>query len=71
MRRLVILGLIFVMLLLPALARPAAAQSGGGTVHVVQLGETLYGIAMHYGVSASAIAAASSACWSKSQALRS
>ena len=61
MRRLVILGLICLMFLLPGLVRPAAAQSGyggSGTVHVVQFGETLYGIAMHYGVPAQSIAAA-------------
>lgn len=59
MRRLVILMLLAAMLL-PLLAAPhtAQAQGSGGTVHVVQLGETLYSIARHYGVDATAIATA-------------
>lgn len=38
--------------------RPAPAAHGGGQTHLVQLGETLYGIAWKYGVSVSAILAA-------------
>lgn len=45
--------------LAPSGAMPAQASPWGqGTVHVVQLGETLTGIAARYGVSAEAIAAA-------------
>jgi LysM repeat protein len=60
MRRLIVLGLVTVALLAPALAAPAAAapHPQGYTVHVVQPGETLYSIAMRYGVSAAAVAAA-------------
>jgi LysM repeat protein len=49
-----------VMLTGASLAQPAAAAPAaqGYTVHVVQYGETLYSIAMRYGVNASAIAAA-------------
>jgi LysM repeat protein len=60
MRRLIVLGLVVVVWLMPALAVPAAAapQAQGYTVHVVQPGETLYAISLRYGVSASAIATA-------------
>lgn len=60
MRRLVVLVVLATMLMLPGLTRTAAAAPAeqGYTVHIVQLGETLYAIAMRYGVSASAIASA-------------
>jgi len=54
------LGLATAVLLMAAVhgPRPAEASPNSGNVHVVQLGETLYGIAAHYGVSAEAVAAA-------------
>jgi len=59
MRRLVVFGIVFVVLLLPALAGavPAHAQGGyGHTVHVVQPGDTVYSIARYYGISPTALA---------------
>ncbi|HEX3053843.1 MAG TPA: LysM domain-containing protein, partial [Aggregatilineaceae bacterium] len=52
-----ILGLLLVALLVPSLHEPAQAQ-GGSTQHVVQAGENLYRIALRYGVTWPAIAAA-------------
>jgi len=54
-----ILGLLLVALLVPSLhpTEPAQAQ-GGSTQHVVQAGENLYRIALRYGVTWPAIAAA-------------
>lgn len=60
MRRLVIFLLVaalFSMAGLPSTGAAAPAEQAY-TVHVVQYGETLYAIAMRYGVSASAIASA-------------
>jgi LysM repeat protein len=61
MRRLIVLTFLALVLVAPALTQTAAAaplESGHGTVHIVQPGETLYGISMRYGVSADAIATA-------------
>lgn len=64
MQRLLLVGLSAVLLAVlvggPGLAATASAAPAqqGYTVHLVQLGETLYSIAMRYGVSAAAIAAA-------------
>ncbi len=55
------LGLLVAALVFAALSgqpRVQASPLHNGTVHVVQLGESLYGIAAAYGVSADAIAAA-------------
>ncbi len=54
MRRLMTLGLVVMLSL--ALAAPAFAQ--GGTVHIVQPGENLYRIALRYGTTVQALAAA-------------
>jgi LysM repeat protein len=54
MRRIVTLGITLVLILV--LAAPAFAQ--GNTVHVVQRGENLFRIALRYGVTVDALAAA-------------
>ncbi len=54
MRRIFVLGVVLALML--ALAAPVRAQ--GATVHVVQPGENLFRIALRYGVSLSALAAA-------------
>ena len=56
MRRLVLI--ICVVALLLASFAPAFAQYGGQTIHIVERGETLAGIARSYGVTVQAIAAA-------------
>jgi LysM repeat protein len=58
MKRVLILGLLLAILAIPAFAETAVAAPAeqAYTIHVVQPGETLYGIAMRYGVSATAIA---------------
>lgn len=58
MRRMIVLGLV-VALALPTFAlatTPQPAHAQGQTVHVVKLGETMYGIAGLYGTSVQAIA---------------
>jgi lipoprotein-anchoring transpeptidase ErfK/SrfK len=54
MRRILVLGIVLVLNLV--LAAPAFAE--GSTVHVVQPGENLYRIALRYGVTMDALAAA-------------
>jgi len=49
------LALVFAFGLFAGVA-PKAASANGGSVHCVKYGETLYGIAAYYGVSAHAIA---------------
>lgn len=56
--RWVVLVAILVALLVPALPAAAAPAAQGGTVHVVQRGETLSQIARNYGVSMTALAQA-------------
>jgi len=59
MRRVIVLALILTTLLAPQLAHPTeVAASQPYTVHVVQPGDTLYSIALRYGVGATAIAQA-------------
>jgi len=62
MRRFALKTALVALLALPFLVVPATASAtghgGSGAVHVVQTGDTLYGIAWHYGVSAQAIASA-------------
>lgn len=60
MKRIVVVALALALVLTPAalMAQPRVAQAQGYTQHVVKPGETLYGIASMYGVSAQSIAAA-------------
>lgn len=56
--RWMIIGLLLVALLAPSLSHNAPAFAQGGTTHVVQAGENLYRIALRYGTTWPAIAAA-------------
>ena len=53
-----ILVTILAALLVPALPTAAAPETQGGTVHIVQRGETLSQIARAYGVTMTALAQA-------------
>ena len=60
MKRIVAVALALALVLTPAalMAQPQVAHAQGQTVHLVKPGETLYGIARMYGVSAQSIATA-------------